>query len=906
MRSTKQIGKSILSLNVTPGVCGASHSSLSIGIFFHLFIFCFYFLLFSSLSHAGQPVRGTFVFNAGCIPASEVNNQTQRSETLTVKTYKTGDRYRGKILVVYSGNSFAYLNNQWTVYPEFGAWGFQNQYGGQLLVEGCYDWGSGDFSESQTEQELGIYLESHPFLAWNNDGQAYCPACTLEPIEMQYKIYDWLSSYDEELTLSEQELTRDLTFWSVKSYRLGDFFRFKFTARQGDQVAAGFTLTDAGVFGPGEISGVGWFFKRILYDNEGNIAGLVDTGNPLSAGDHYLDVWGPGALLQDSDFSHRFPSVWPCTFSRTGPVSGRVTLKLIPQKPDIAVTDSTPPGDANVSFGNVGVGDSAEQTVTISNTGEVDLVIGNVATADPLAAPFSIVADACSGKSLAPGVDCTLTVRFSPSAEGPFDDTFDIPSNDPDENPGTIFLNGTGVDFIVNTAGDESDADPNDNACDVNLSQEGSQCTLRAALEGANRRSGDHTIIFDIPGGGTPVITPASPLPPITQSITIDGTTQFGGQVVLNGAGAGSDTHGLHITGGDYAIVKGFAIVGFQGNGIFSEVSLASEENPGHYVRVDSFVAAYNGGWGILVSDSIDINYDRAGLVNTTNTFSLFTDNGLGGIRSRNGYVSAYKVETSANSGPGILAGRSILLTDVKSNGNRGPGIQSFLGSIWLKNSPEAANQVIGNQGYGIFSDAPLCGPDSCPQGVLIETAIDVNDNSLWGILADSSVYVNADALWGSGVVAGKVSTISNNGNNGECWEANDRQRGTIEQVVCRSAGGIISQTHSIVANNADVSANKGAGLVAHGDIILAGILSKNNRGPGIYSETGMVRIKECDACPNQVMGNKGHGIFGGALTVQRNRPGAFSSAILWKSGTTACGAFCRKALWALTLCLRT
>ena len=46
---------------------------------------------------------------------------------------------------------------------------------------------------------------------------------------------------------------------------------------------------------------------------------------------------------------------------------------------------------------------------------------------------------------MAPSATCTFTVRFSPDAAGTFSNSFDIPSNDPDENPVTISLSGTGT-----------------------------------------------------------------------------------------------------------------------------------------------------------------------------------------------------------------------------------------------------------------------------------------------------------------------------------------------------------------------------------------------------------------------------------------------------------------------------
>ena len=113
--------------------------------------------------------------------------------------------------------------------------------------------------------------------------------------------------------------------------------------------------------------------------------------------------------------------------------------------PDITVTDSVASNtDLQVPFGTVTVGLLSDETVTITNDGTVDLVIGAIASVDTLAAPFSKLTDNCSNQTIAPSGNCTLTVRFSPTAAVASTDSFDIPSNDPDENPVTVSVSGTG------------------------------------------------------------------------------------------------------------------------------------------------------------------------------------------------------------------------------------------------------------------------------------------------------------------------------------------------------------------------------------------------------------------------------------------------------------------------------
>jgi len=111
--------------------------------------------------------------------------------------------------------------------------------------------------------------------------------------------------------------------------------------------------------------------------------------------------------------------------------------------PGISVTDTIAPlNDNTVPFGGVTAGSSADATITVTNTGTANLVIGTIASANPLALPFSILNDTCSGKTVAPAATCTLTVHFAPTLNGPFSDTFDIPSTGlPTE---TVNVSGTG------------------------------------------------------------------------------------------------------------------------------------------------------------------------------------------------------------------------------------------------------------------------------------------------------------------------------------------------------------------------------------------------------------------------------------------------------------------------------
>jgi hypothetical protein len=133
--------------------------------------------------------------------------------------------------------------------------------------------------------------------------------------------------------------------------------------------------------------------------------------------------------------------------------------------PNITVTDSVPPvDDGLVPFGNVTVAATVDETVTVTNNGNGDLILGTIASADGLLAPFSIVNDhdGCSGRTLVPAASCTLTVRFEPTAATPSNDSFDIPSNETDDPTVTVVVSGTGTSLATPEIGVTDDTQPVD------------------------------------------------------------------------------------------------------------------------------------------------------------------------------------------------------------------------------------------------------------------------------------------------------------------------------------------------------------------------------------------------------------------------------------------------------------
>ncbi|MBL9134980.1 MAG: hypothetical protein JNK85_03885 [Verrucomicrobiales bacterium] len=91
------------------------------------------------------------------------------------------------------------------------------------------------------------------------------------------------------------------------------------------------------------------------------------------------------------------------------------------------------------------------------------------------------------------------------------------------------------TDWIVNRAGDESDADPSDVCPDVDPNEPGLQTTLRAALDASNGVKGPNVVRFDLPKTSGILIEPRRPLPVVTNEVRVLGTTQAGGWIEVSG-----------------------------------------------------------------------------------------------------------------------------------------------------------------------------------------------------------------------------------------------------------------------------------------------------------------------------------------------------------------------------------
>ena len=171
------------------------------------------------------------------------------------------------------------------------------------------------------------------------------------------------------------------------------------------------------------------------------------------------------------------------------------------------------------------------------------------------------------------------------------------------------FGSAAAATFTVNRTGDAADKRLGDGACDASRDK-GKQCTLRAAIQEANHTSGADRINCNIRSEtNVKTISPARPLPAITEAVTVDGYSQGSKtaansddakpntlahghdavlKIQLSGANAGDGVAGITVTGAD-STIRGLVTNRFRGGGVVLEgAGATNNEVQGNFIGTDA------------------------------------------------------------------------------------------------------------------------------------------------------------------------------------------------------------------------------------------------------------------------------------------------------------------------------
>lgn len=295
--------------------------------------------------------------------------------------------------------------------------------------------------------------------------------------------------------------------------------------------------------------------------------------------------------------------------------------------------------------------------------------------------------------------------------------------------------------FTVDSTADTSDASAGNGTCDVG---DGS-CTLRAAIEEANALAGADTIEFNITGAGPHTISPATLLPTITETVTIDGTTETGtscgdlwagdghtlqihvrGDLVLDAGlsfGSGADNSsvlGLSMTNWDTHAIEITAATGItvQCNYLGLTPTGALERNDVGGISLTGATSTYLGGTAVgegnvisgntsyeirLFDDSDDVEiYGNFIGANATGTYSINTNTNTDGIFWTADTIDNLTIGTTTAEGRNLIYPRDYGVTTSGDNVNNLRIVGNYFGLTRTGVAgPETMDRSINTAGTG-------------------------------------------------------------------------------------------------------------------------------------------------------------------------------------------------------------
>ena len=292
--------------------------------------------------------------------------------------------------------------------------------------------------------------------------------------------------------------------------------------------------------------------------------------------------------------------------------------------------------------------------------------------------------------------------------------------------------------YTIDTIGDKPDADLADG---VPVDEDGNT-SLRAAITQANASAPGtvNVLNFDITDGigETYVIQLESALPIVRSLIQLDGSTQAGAGIAINGSTIASGVvDGLRIEA-DNVQISHLALTGFSSDGI--EIRNAS------HVTIDDVEISENSASGVrlnnatnaIVSNSIIVGNNSAGVQI------------VGSTDSQGNVITANRIGIGAD---GVVNGNNTFGVQVRSDGNviSGNTISGNARSGLIISGADAENnQVLGNRiGTNLAGDASV--PNGA-HGILVTAA---DNNTIGGPALTDRNLVSGNS--GSGI------TLSNN-----------------------------------------------------------------------------------------------------------------------------------------------
>ncbi len=426
-------------------------------------------------------------------------------------------------------------------------------------------------------------------------------------------------------------------------------------------------------------------------------------------------------------------------------------------------------------------------------------------------------------------------------------------------NPGNPLQLGSLATVPLNIASDDTNTvnssdDVDDGACTA------AHCSLREAINTLNADPNQKAVLFDLPGPGPHTITPLTPLPVITDSITIDGLTQPGSScatwpptllIELAGSGTGPAIDGLHITAGNSS-VRGLVINGFGSGG--TGAGLRLETGGGNRIECNfigtdsSGQLAQGNATGLLIRDSAG-NVIGGSALDKRNLISGNEGDGLvmEGTGATNNKIEGNYIGPAADG--------------ITTLGNGQGGISQRAGATGSAiggGVPETRNLIAHNQGGGVKNDSGTLSLSYVTisqnraadgAGVFNRGTLDISNSAISGNLA----ITTGGGIYNGGSLSLTASTLNGNGA-GDGGGLYNLISGTVtladSTLSANSAGGeggglwsagTVTATNVTLAQNGAAATGGGSIRADAGNVTLQNSLIVNSAGGDDCSSGGGV-----------------------------------------------------------------
>jgi titin len=246
--------------------------------------------------------------------------------------------------------------------------------------------------------------------------------------------------------------------------------------------------------------------------------------------------------------------------------------------------------------------------------------------------------------------------------------------------------------------------------------------SLRGAIQQADAEpyGTDVVIDFDIYGGGLAIIDPVAPLPTITHTVTIDGTSQPGAggtaEVILDGGALSTPSDGLDFTdGASGSVVEGLGVTRFGSAGLrftaASNIQLVDDvvglwafgSTGTEYIEPNLYGVEFDGGAHETINDDVFSGNTNDGLRLIGTAFSLVESSKFGTDPSG----STYRIDSAGNplgNGAADQYGTGLYLDNAYDN--------TVTGNV-ISNNGTYGLQIRGPQAYGNSITANEIGTDA-------------------------------------------------------------------------------------------------------------------------------------------------------------------------------------------------